>query len=539
MCRKACGFNSHRPHSLITQMKGIQKLKIEKQIQDDHQVKLIVEVEQEKMEAAKRRAARQLAERGKIPGFRPGKAPYPVVVRQYGEAAITEQAIDFLVDEIYPQVLDEAEVKPAAAGSLESVDNLEPPKLTFRVPLAPEVDLGDYHSVRLPYEWSAPGPKEVDAAIEDLRQMYATTETVEREIQIGDYVLIDVKGARADQKVDDEDRAAALSRTGFATLVRDTDREDEWPFSGFARQLTGLKAGDTKTVKHKYGKDDPDESLRGETVEFEVTVKTVRAVSLPELNDEFAKTTGAGETLEALRESVSRDVEQRSQADYDDKYFVDLIEAIKEGATIRYAQHTLDHEGEHVLEDLQQRLARQGMDLPTYFKMRETTREKFIEEEVRPVARKRLERSLILDEIVRREKIEVDNTALDAEFNSTLGQLQMQGMDLSRIRGGRQGQQRVAEAVAMESASRLLTRRALDVLKAIATGGYKPAEGVTTDGDEAGASTPKKEKAAKTAAGKGRRPAKSPEGEPAAGSGRSAASSAAKKAGKKSSKKPA
>jgi trigger factor len=218
------------------------------------------------------------------------------------------------------------------------------------------------------------------------------------------------------------------------------------------------------------------EALQGKEVEMEVTIKTVRAVTLPEIDDEFAKTTGAGENVEALREAVKRDVESRSKADYDDKYFVDLIEEIKEGATLKYHQHSLEHEEEHVLEDLGQRLAQQGMDLDTYFKVRSTTREQFVEEEVKPVAKKRFERSLILDEIVRREQIEVDNAALDAEFNQTLSALTMQGVDLSKIRGGRQGQQRVAQAVAMESANRVLTRRALDMLKSIAIGEYVPPE---------------------------------------------------------------
>ena len=113
------------------------------------------------------------------------------------------------------------------------------------------------------------------------------------------------------------------------------------------------------------------------------------------------------------------------------------------------------------------------MDLETYFKVRNTTREKFIEEEVQPVAKKRFERSLILDEIVRSENLQVDNESLDTEFNQTLSSLAMQGVDLSKIRGGRQGQQRVAQAVAMESANRVLTRRALEVLKSIATGEYR------------------------------------------------------------------
>jgi trigger factor len=145
------------------------------------------------------------------------------------------------VDEIYSNVLEEADVNPAAPGSLESIDNLEPPKLTFRVPLAPEADLGDYHAIRLPYEWSAPDQKQVDIALEDLRQMYASTENVDREVQIGDYVLIDVQGQPAAPKEGDEERNAGLSRNGFATFVRKDDRDQEWPYMGFNKELVGMK----------------------------------------------------------------------------------------------------------------------------------------------------------------------------------------------------------------------------------------------------------------------------------------------------------
>jgi trigger factor len=446
-------------------MKGMTNLKIEKTVEENHEAKLVVEVDSEKLDSYKRRAARKISQRGKIPGFRPGKAPYDMVARTYGEQAILEQAIDNFVDAEYSNILKEADVEPGASGSLESIDSLEPPKLTFRVPLAPEVDLGDYRSIRLSYEWTAPDEKAVEAAIEDLRQMYATTENVEREAQVGDYVLVDVKSETPE-----------LNRTGFAAFIREQDRDIEWPYNGFSKELVGLKPGDSKTIQHTFPEDWDVEDLRGKETELEVTVKTVRAVTLPELDDEFAKTTGAGETVEALREAVQKDVENRSKAEYDDKYFVDLIEKVKEGATLKYHPHSLEHEGEHVLDDLSQRLGQQGMDLDTYFKVRNTTREQFVEEEVKPVAKKRFERSLILDELVRREKIEVDNQALDEEFNQTLSALTMQGVDLAKIRGGRKGQQRVAQAVAMESANRVLTRRALDTLKAIATGEYIPPE---------------------------------------------------------------
>jgi FKBP-type peptidyl-prolyl cis-trans isomerase (trigger factor) len=153
-----------------------------------------------------------------------------------------------------------------------------------------------------------------------------------------------------------------------------------------------------------------------------------------------------------------------------------LIEKIKEGATIKYHEHTIEHEGEHVLSDLSNRLSQQGMDLETYFKVRSTTREQFVEEEVKPVAKKRLERGLLLDEVVRVEKIQLDNEALDAEYNNTLNGLAQQGMDFSKIRGGKKGQKQLSEAIAMESASRVMTRKALEMIKSIAMGEYKPVE---------------------------------------------------------------
>jgi len=232
-------------------------LNIEKQYQEDHSVKLIVEVDQEKTNTYKRRAATKISTRSKIPGFRPGKAPYDIVVRTIGEGAIAEQAVDLFIDAEYSNILTEAGVNPGAAGSLQSVDSINPFKMTISVPLAPEVDLGDYHAVRLPYEWEKPGEKEVEEALENLRQMYATTETVDREIQVGDYVLLDV-----------ESETTELNRKGFATFVRSEDRDAEWPYNGFAKELVGLKAGESKDIQYTFPEEWEVEELKGNNVEI-------------------------------------------------------------------------------------------------------------------------------------------------------------------------------------------------------------------------------------------------------------------------------
>ncbi|MFZ1043816.1 MAG: trigger factor [Anaerolineales bacterium] len=506
-------------------------MKFEKTIQEDHQAQVVVDVEPDQLEAAKHRAARKISERGKIPGFRPGKAPYEVIRRYYSDEAIYEQAVDLLVDEVYPAMLKEAEINPAAAGTLEKIDGKELPKLTFKVPLMPEVSLGDYQSVRLPYEFTAPGKEKLDQALEELQQMYGTTETVEREIQEGDYILLDMKSEKE-----------ALTRTGFATMVRNEVGEVEFPFVGFAHQLLGLKVGDSKTISHEFAKDDADETLAGQKVDIEATVKTVRSMTLPELNDDFAKMVGQYQSLDELKEALTKDIEARARAEYDDGYYAQIVDKIKEGATIKYASQTLNHEAEHVVEDLRQRLAQQKLDLDTYYKMRNTDATKFFEEEAKPVAKKRLERSLIMDEISRLEKIEVDNEALDQEFNNTLIDLQMQGVDVNKIKGGKQGQQRVAEAVAMESANRLLTRRTLEKLKAIATGEYKPAPkaeepAAETEAVDAKAeSKPAKKEPAKKSAKKETKPSAKSAGK-SSKSGASKKTSSEKTAGKSAAKK--
>jgi trigger factor len=474
-------------------------LNIDKQIQDDHQARLIVNVDPDRLEAAKRRAARKLSERGKIPGFRPGKAPYEMIRRQYGDEAIYEKAVDLLVDELYPEVLKEADIKPAAAGSLENIEGAESPKLTFLVPLLPDVNLGEYQKVRLAYEFKQPGGEKLQEAIDELRQMYGTTETVERPAQEGDYILVDVKSEKP-----------SLTREGAAVVIRPKDQDNEWPFPGFARALVGQKSGDVKTVSHKFGKDFEEAALAGEKVEVEATVKTVRAVSLPEVNDDFAKMVGQFEGLDQLKEALTQDIMERAQADYDDEYYTRLIDTIKEKATIKYAPQTLAHEAEHVVEDLHRRLGQQGIDLDTYYKMRQTDAARFLEEEAKPVAAKRLERSLVLDEVARQEGIEVDNGALDQEFTQTLTSLQKQGVDLGNVRGGKKGQQQLAEAVAMESASRVLTRRTLERLKAIATGEYKSESPVKSKQPSKPASAPRAGKGpAKKSAGKSTKPAAS------------------------------
>lgn len=444
-------------------------MKIETTPRDDHQVTMVIELEPEKMEGARHRAARKIAEKSKIPGFRPGKAPYEVVRRVYGDSVITEEAVEILVDEIYPEALNEANIEPGAPGQLENIETLDPPKFIFTVPLKPLVELGDYKAIRLPFEFKEPSQEKLEEEITNLRRMYAKTETVEREVEDGDYVLIDLIGKKSDATEEDQ---ALVERKGYALVVHKEGKDIEWPFPGFSSKLIGLKPAAETEFSYTYAPDFTEEKLAGQTMNFKVTVKIVRSVIMPELDDEFAIKTGLGQSVEELRSRMLENLTQEAKDQYDDEYFENLISMIKAISTIKYPPQILDHEIEHVLEDVERRLKDQGVEnLDAYYKMLNTTKEKFIEEQARPTSIKRLERGLVMDELARSEKIELDNEALEAEFSNTWSSLSAQDEEFAkRTKNGTRPTREIVDAVAMESANRLYTRRVLDQIKAIATG---------------------------------------------------------------------
>ncbi|MBA4379914.1 MAG: trigger factor [Anaerolinea sp.] len=454
-------------------------MKIETQPRDDHQLNMTVEIDAEQLEGAKHRAARKISGRSKIPGFRPGKAPYDVVRRLYGDETITQDAVELLVDEVYPQALKQAEVNPAGPGSLEKVESLEPLKFIFTIPLPPTVDLGDYRAIRLAYDWQAPGDDKVDEAIDELRRMYSKMDAVERPVQEGDFVMVDVIGAKAEAE---EDESPVIERPGYPIFVHPDEKEGEWPFAGFSRSLIGMGVDESRKFTHAYDLDDSDpagaadrvgaahEDLRGLTVDFEVTLKSVRGVVLPELNDEFAKQVGSFESLAALRDVVRANLEQRSKVDYDNGYFNNLIEELRKGATIKYPPQVLEHEIEHVTKDYETRLAKQNLDLEAYLKMRAQDKETFIAEEIRPSAARRVERLLALEEIARVEKITLSDEQLDAAVQQTWGEMQASPEFQKAMAGKSQPSKQMIETITMESASRAITQKTLTRLKEIALG---------------------------------------------------------------------
>jgi len=389
-------------------------LKIETQILPDHQAQLTVEIDPSTLEAGKHRAARRLSQRAKIPGFRPGKAPYAVLVRFLGEEAILEEAIDLLVQEIYPQALKESEVEPYGPGSLKEIKSMDPPTFEFLVPLAAKVDLGDYSTIRLPYEPRQVSETEVQDVIQRLQTQNAVIEPVERPIQAGDRVSIQISAQRLEPK-DGEDPTLIKERTQSVDIQdEESDASYEWPFPGFSRQLIGLSAGESTAIQKTLPEDYQIETLRGVTAEYNVTIKDVKSRTLPEANDELAKSLGEYSTMDELHDAIRQDLEAHATGEYHQEYDDKILEKILEVSTIKYPQQMLEHEIDLVIERLQERLQQQNMDLDLYLKTREMDMEA-LRSEAKPVAEARLKRTLTLIELAEKEKIDVKPDELESQ----------------------------------------------------------------------------------------------------------------------------
>lgn len=456
------------------------KLKLEVQPRDDHQVSVTAEFELALLEEFKRRAARKISRQTRIPGFRPGKAPFDVVRRMVGDEALVEQAVEELIDEYYPKILEEANLKPGAAGSLEKVVSLDPPTFSFIIPLEPEVELGNYSEVRMDYQVDEVEESEISDFLKRLQTNYSTAEPVDRPAQAGDLVYIKFSG-RLTQPAEGQDELVFPERPAQFILDSDIMENRNFPFPGFAEKLMGLKENDTLTVTYTYAQDEEDESLRGKEVEFNLIVQSVKSLTLPELNDEFAQNMGQFETLEDLKKAIREQLENNKKESADNTFFNQLFDQLLSGATIKYPPQALEHEVEHVLEDFQADLARQGLEMETYFKITNKDRATFIKEEIEPAARRRLERSLLMEKFAQLENIKLDENNYQQAVQETIRDVQSlpQTKKPSKVE-----QNKVAQDVLMYNINRRFNQMVLDRMKAIATGqAEKAVEEPATESD--------------------------------------------------------
>jgi trigger factor len=339
-----------------------------------------------------------------------------------GEAAIFEDAVEHLVNDLYPKAIDEAGIEPYGPGQLEGIPSGDPLVFEFTIPLKAEVELGDYQTISIPYDLEPVEAEQLERVMQNMRQQEAVLEPVERPAQPGDEVSIRISGERQDPE---NDEWISLIREMPAPVVIDPDQEeheDEWPFSGFARHLVGMSAGEEKDITYTYPEDSQYETLRGAEARFHVNVETVKFRQLPELDDEFAVAHTEFQNIGQLRDEIRTRMEDRAKEEYNQVYGDKILEELVELSTVKFPPQMLQDEIDAMLHDLEHRLEHQQLDIDTYLKSREIDMDA-LREEMKPAAENRLKRLLVLFEVGKKEDIQVRTEDVQAETINTLSQM--------------------------------------------------------------------------------------------------------------------
>lgn len=432
------------------------------------EVLLTIEPEPQQVEQAMRKAARELSRWRPVPGFRPGRAPYAMVERMLGRDLIMDQAIQDMAPELYRQALKEANLEPYEQGQLD-VASKDPLVLKVNVPLMPVVVLGDYKSLHIdPEPVVSITEAQIDERIEALRRQHAQYETVERPVQLGDQVVASVKGVSDGGVVVDQN-----------DMTLDVDEKATPP--GFAESLVGMAAGETREFSLTYAPDYEDSNLAGKKVDYTVTVKTVRKVNLPEVNDDLAKTVGDYETVAQMREGIADELKRIAEYRARQKETDAALEALVAQSKVEYPAAAVKNEIENALRSQQQRLRQLGFTWENYLRMMGKTEEQ-LREEMRPEAERQLTQRLVLTEFARAEKLSVSEAELTNALATRASAYGDRAEEFLRQMRGRD--------MMFAFYANALSSKALDHLTAMLTGRPLPGEGQPAPAEQPAAGAP-------------------------------------------------
>ncbi len=369
-------------------------------------VLLEVELPPERLSRALDDAVRALGRRTKVAGFRPGKAPRPVLERVLGPGAILDEAVDHLVTAAYRDAIVEQDILPLTSPNVEIVQAEEGKSFVFKatVPVRPEVKLGDYASFPFRPEIDTIDDAKVEGVVEELRDQDANLVAVEdRPAEKGDYGVIGYVGTRDGTPFDGGSADRMPLILGEERLI-----------PGFEDHVVGLRPGEATEFDITFPEDYAEKELAGATAHFAVELRELRAKILPELDDDFARSMGAFADLAELRAEVrarlGRNALDRARHGFADR----IIDYAVANATLELPDILIDQEVEVMHDEFRATLARQGIGEAAYLKTTGKT-EAELHADFRPRAEERVKVLLVLSRIAETEGISVPDAAVETE----------------------------------------------------------------------------------------------------------------------------
>jgi len=415
------------------------------------QVVLSVEVDADQVSKSIDQAYSRLAPRVRIAGFRPGKAPRPMIEREIGWPALRQEALDLLLATAYNSALDEAGLDPIDVPRVEvqQFDRGQSMRFTATVSVKPEITLKEYKDIRVPRPRTEIGDVDVDEALERLRGRFAELHAVERPVQVGDFLTVDTHILKS---------GAVLIGESQTDAQLEVDRERLIP--GLADGLIGQAIGESRDIRLALPADYPKKDLAGSDVVFRVTVKSVKERRLPALDDELARQVGRGETLAELRQEVHDELQEAAHQADEQRFENDVLKALDERMEAEIPEALIDREVNRRVRELELRLQEQGVKMERYLEYTNSSVD-VMKAEQRPQAVQKVRLELALETVAEREGL----TVSEAEIETAVANALAEDEQVSR----RTRDLRTADPVRAYFRHQLLMRKTIDYLSTVAS----------------------------------------------------------------------
>ena len=343
------------------------------------------------------RAARAIGRDMRVPGFRRGKVPPQVIVRRLGREYVLDEAVRSSIGEWYAQAIDAAGIHPVGEPRLdlgEMPAEGQPLSFTIEIGVRPRATLGEYKGLEAPRREPQADEERVRHELEHLREHLARLEAVEREAREGDFVVVDYVGTIDGEPFRGGEGRDQLIELGGGRLI-----------PGFEEQLTGVRAGEERTVRVTFPDDYGARELAGRPAEFAVTVKEVRERVLPELDDELAATAAGFDTLAELEEDIRRRLLAQEERAIESEFREAVLDAAVEQARVEVPDALAEARAAELWDQTVRSLAQRGLSKEAYLQMAGRSEEEILAE-AKPDAERSLKRDAVLAAVVEAEAIE-------------------------------------------------------------------------------------------------------------------------------------
>ena len=414
--------------------------------------KLTIEVSADDFEKALQSAYKKQKNRIAIPGFRKGKVPRQMVEKMYGAEIFYDDAANELIPKAYGEAYDECEESIVSRPQIDVVqaEKGKPFIFTATVALKPEVTLGEYKGLKVEKYDVDVAEDEIDAKLKEEAEKNARQVTVEdRPVQNGDEVILDYEGfvdGVAFEGGKGENHPLEIGSGSF--------------IPGFEEQLIGVNTGVDVEVKVTFPEEYHAKELQGKDAVFQCKIHEIKAKEIPEIDDEFASEVSEFDTLAEYREDLKKTIAEKKEAEGKEKQEDEAVEQAVKNAQYELPEAMIETQVAQMAEDFARRIKSQGLTMEQYFQFTGLSADKLVED-MRPQAVKSIETRLVLEAIVKAEKIEVSEERIDEEIQKMAEMYRMEADKMKETMGDRE-KERMKEDIAVQEAITFLVENAVE-----------------------------------------------------------------------------